>query len=406
MIVPYWGEFLVTPSPLELSLDACTHGCVYCFATLNDPRRRANVTSLMRLLAEFRDRETYTALLMQRGYPTVVSNRSDPFCPRNEDLAVTILRAMSELGLPVALQTKGGRRVKEAMGFLPPSVWYVSISMLDDGIRARVEPHAPPIDERIALVRALAESHHEVVVGINPCVPEWIEGREDELAGILAEAGASGAWIERVHLNPRQDKRLSPTARAALGEDLIARARKRRPPSQDLEAVMAMRAAARDAGLEVFSVGQPERSDFFAPWERCYQRGFPTAQGFVNWCHDHYGPGGGLVTFEDFATFFRPQLPGGKLGIDPYLGSVAHNLWWTHKIPPRMTFHDLLGILYQEPRSRNCPARLPCFAYAGATGEEGWTVYVDGGRMPYLMFEPGFAFDSLFTQVAVSDEEG
>ena len=41
MIVPYWGELFVSPAPLEMTLNHCSHACAYCFANLNDPQRRA-----------------------------------------------------------------------------------------------------------------------------------------------------------------------------------------------------------------------------------------------------------------------------------------------------------------------------------------------------------------------------
>lgn len=39
MLDVYYGEFLINPIPLELSLNYCSHKCAYCFANVNQPGR-------------------------------------------------------------------------------------------------------------------------------------------------------------------------------------------------------------------------------------------------------------------------------------------------------------------------------------------------------------------------------
>jgi DNA repair photolyase len=58
LIEPYWGEFLISPIPLELSLNYCSHKCAYCFANLNDPKRTSDVKAIMRFLSDYLERET------------------------------------------------------------------------------------------------------------------------------------------------------------------------------------------------------------------------------------------------------------------------------------------------------------------------------------------------------------
>ncbi len=400
MIVPYWGEFLVTPAPLELSLNHCSNACSYCFANLNEPNRTTDLPALMRLLADYRNRDTYVAKLMQAGYPTVVSNRTDPFASTNYRQTLALLEVMGNLGLPVALQTKGGQGIGEALDILKPSVWYVSLSTLDDGVRARNEPGAPSVDERLRLIDTLVIEGHKVVVGVNPCVPEWL-GEPQPLMHELAQHGVRGVWIERLHFNYRQVRAMKPWQMEAIGPALVARSQKRRLAPDEFDYILHARDVAAQEGLEVYSAGQPNASDFMAPWRECYERVFPTAQEWVNHC-DAQGWTDRLITFEDFSEFFVPRLPEGKLGIDSYLGSVAHNLWWTHKIPPRLTFRDLLGIIWCEPRTRNCPVRMPCFAYAARWQDEGWVQFVDEGQMPYIVYSPE-GFTSYYTHVEVGD---
>ncbi|MFH1058314.1 MAG: hypothetical protein V1797_06470 [Pseudomonadota bacterium] len=38
----YTGEYLVSPVPLHLDLDICSHACWWCFSRLNNPDRLAD----------------------------------------------------------------------------------------------------------------------------------------------------------------------------------------------------------------------------------------------------------------------------------------------------------------------------------------------------------------------------
>jgi hypothetical protein len=84
-ICAYSGEFLISPAGLELSMNWCGHDCSYCFANLNKPNRRADLASIMGLLANFRSRQTREARLMQAGVPLLVSNHVDVFAGTNAE---------------------------------------------------------------------------------------------------------------------------------------------------------------------------------------------------------------------------------------------------------------------------------------------------------------------------------
>lgn len=118
----YYGEFLTSPCPLELSFNFCSHKCLYCFANLGKPGRFADVGRTLRLLQECDNRTTLEASLLRQRYPVVVSNRVDPFAASNHRQSLPVLRVMAGLGIPVAIQTRGGTGVDEALEFLPPSV--------------------------------------------------------------------------------------------------------------------------------------------------------------------------------------------------------------------------------------------------------------------------------------------
>lgn len=386
MITPYWGEFLISPIPLEMSLHYCSHKCAFCFANLNQPGRRADVAAISRLLAEYRQRRSFGARLLQQGYPVVLSNRVDPFAASNTKVSLPLIEVMATLGIPVQIQTRGGAGANEAAALLPPSVWYISISLLDEALRERLEPGAPTIASRFTLMASLAAQGHRVVLGLNPCVPEWLPDPEPLLAQARA-AGAEGVWIERLHLNYRQERNLSDREREVLTQPLIDRARKHKSAPADVAAVLRARDAALALGLEVFGVGYERPSQFHAPYRSLYAHTFPTMQDFVNHCHAENWTDR-LIPFADFADFFAPRLPAGVLPIDSYLGSAAHNLWWESPPPAQMTFRQLLAYIWSDRRIRFCPARLPCFAFAARWDGEGWYRLVDEAGLPFLVFHP------------------
>jgi DNA repair photolyase len=389
MIDPYWGELFISPIPLEMSLNYCSHKCAYCFANLNDPKRTANMPAIMRLIQQHQDRKTFTARLLQDKYPVLISNRVDPFAHSNWRQSLPIIEALTALDIPVTLQTRGGvsDAISQALQIMQPSCWYVSITQADDDDRKRIEPGAPTIESRFALIAQLREHGHRVVVGLNPLVPEWIPDPEPMLDR-LAHLGVEGIWIERLHLNYRQIRAMTQRERDGIGAEIIRRAQKRKTDPLDFDHVMATRELAKAHGMSVYSVGQYEPSDFWKPYEETYNKLFPTMQGFVNYC-DAQDWENRLITFQDFWDYFKPHFPEGMYPIDSYVGAVGHNVWWTHHVPPQMTFRQLLALFYQESRLRQCPSRTLCFGYAAIwdNGEpEGWLQLIDENRMPYLVY--------------------
>jgi len=232
MIEVYYGEFLINPIPLELSMNFCSHRCYYCFANLNRPNRKLNTPQLMRFLASYKQRDTLAAHLLQQGYPVVVSNKSDPFAGSNYQITLPVLEVLTSLGVPVQFQTRGGKGIDEALTIVKPSVWYVSITMMNDTLRRKIEPGAPSIDSRFELITRLVEAGHYVVVGLNPCVPEWLPDPGPLLERVRA-AGAWGVWVERLHLNHDQITNLTPKEKEAISQPIIDRAKKRRTSPTD-----------------------------------------------------------------------------------------------------------------------------------------------------------------------------
>lgn len=416
---PYFGEWMVSAIPVEMSFNWCTYQCRYCFANLNSPHRRADIKAITRFLSEYPQRKTLEARLYQQGYATCVSNLVDMFAPSNYQEALPVIRLMNDLGLPMQFQTRGTNNLRwrdELLDSLDqPAVWYISVTMLDDELRKRIEPGAPRIDNRFSFIEELRRRGHRVVLGLNPLVREWCP-EPNVLIDRAIDCGVEGAWLERAHFHYKQIGNMSDEDRAIIGPDILKRAQKRRADPADMQHFLDARAYARSQGLEVYSIGQGIRSGFWDIYHETYPGAtFFTSQDFVNFCYQH-DLEDVLIPFELYAAFFEPHLPRGKYPIDSYVGAVAHHLWWEHSVPAQMTYRDLLAIGWQRHDVKFSPARLPCFAYAarwddGSTdGKPGWIVYVDEAGLPYLTFkkvtdESVMPFKDYYTHVDLPADE-
>ena len=92
----------------------------------------------------------------------------------NEDIGITILDIMQDVGIPYMLATKGGDRFVEFIQRSKPCVIYFSVATLSDRVSKAVEPNAPLPSERLRMIEAAIACGHKVVAGINPCVPDWM----------------------------------------------------------------------------------------------------------------------------------------------------------------------------------------------------------------------------------------
>lgn len=397
MIEPYWGEFLISPIPLELSLNYCSHKCAYCFANLNDPKRAGDVKAIMRFLASYTERNTLEATLLKSGYPVVVSNRSDPFSYSNYKAMLPILRAMTELEIPVAIQTKGGPGADEALEFLPPSVWYISISMLDDDIRKKIEPGAPSIDSRLRLIERVTQAGGRVILGLNPIVPEWLPNPKF-LLSLAKNAGAEAVWIEELHLNVKQIANMSEAEKRVMGSDILERARKKKRDILDKDAFFAARDIAAEMGLPIFSNGQPDYSDIWDIYRQVYTKTFPTNQDFVNYCHTN-GMHGKIMPYGLWREKLGDSFPTGRYRMSKYIGASSMSIWEDYNVPSQLSYDELLGIIWSLYRAKQSPARMPSFAYAGLWAENGWIKLVDELDRPYLVFDVNGEFTEYYTRV-------
>ena len=281
----YAGEFLVSPAGLELSMNWCGHACTYCFANLFKPDRRADIRSVVGLLSEFRTRKSREARLLQAGVPMLVSNHVDPFAGTNAAQFEPIWELCMELGVEFTWQTRGAhkpqRKIQDRIiRETPRAVWYVSIPMMDDDVRKRVEPHAPSIGSRLDLIDQLVAAGHVVTVGINPLTLDWMPQFEPLLDRLKAK-GVWGTWIQVPYFSKSFKGNLGPDARERLGEEFIRQCGEKGSKA-DRDHAQAAMAYAKGIGLEVFSTEYEKPTQFFAPWHKVYKRPMPYWHQLVN----------------------------------------------------------------------------------------------------------------------------
>lgn len=342
-LTPFFGEFLVSPAPLELSGNFCSHSCFYCFANLNNPKRTFDLKGTLAILRNHKKNKSLTAELLRRKYPTVISNHVDPFSKSNYKQMVPLMRIMTEMGLPIMVQTKGGHGVDEVLEFLPPSVWYISISHNDDATRKLIEPAAPNIESRFELCKKLKRHGHRVVVGINPCDRDWLP-RPQELCEKLADIGVYGCWVEMLHFSSRMLRPMHQKHREAIGIEKCKEAKKKDIPQDVADHFLLTRGCVLQAGMELYSISQPNPSKFFE-WSE-YEHLFPTQQGFFNWLNENNK---NLFGFQDWCDYFLPKLPpvAATGDICRHITSTTLLNEMPFKLPKKMTYQQVFAAAWK-----------------------------------------------------------
>lgn len=403
----FWGGlFYNSCIPLELSLNWCTHNCAYCFANLNMPGRKADTKQIFGLLSNYKKRTSYEAWLLQEGYPVAFSNHVDPFAVVNEDLSLGIIELFALKEIPFTLQTKGGRRLYDALDRIDtPIVWYVSVTTLNEEIARKVEPGAPPIHERLKMIEKIIAKGHQVCVGINPCVPDWLPNPK-ELTDRLVSLGVWGAVIQSLHLSSMQLKNIPKRGQNAMGERVLHQALYRKKHPEVHHHYLITRQTAKDSGLQVYNSNQPEPTEFFKIYKDLYPKRFPLYQDFVNYSHQTKIENDAIY-FEEYLDYFLPQLPKVKRSnvtghiyakVDAIRNDNAREIYGQIE-----DYETLLISCWQYSEIPYCPVNLQCFCWAAdwevqENGEEGWTQYLDDNDRPILVFQPNAESNELFVQ--------
>jgi DNA repair photolyase len=211
-IQPFMAEFMSFPVLLEMSFNRCTHGCKYCFANANsydNPVTLKGVIDFLTRRLNDPDPDNLVSDMLRKGYPVLMSNRSDPFSMNNIDITEGVIDFCNAVGIPYAMETKTciNDRIYGIIDKMKPSVWYITLTTLDDTVRKQFEPTAPSVQRRLDIAKYLIAHGHKVEFGLNPYVREWVNA--EEYFKVISGIGVDNVVCYPYHANRNQDRVLT-----------------------------------------------------------------------------------------------------------------------------------------------------------------------------------------------------
>lgn len=299
MIRLFSGEFLYHPVPLEMSMNVCSHGCIYCFATLRNNKRVFEGKKFANQMKKLYESETFISHKIRQGWGCCISNNTDPFSKNNARITEAILPHFIEKKIGMFIQTKGGERLEELCEKMPPSDFYWSMTMFNEDIRKKIEPAAPTIEKRFEQMKWLKDRGHNISIGLNPLVEEWLN--EDDVEKMInkgKEIGVKSFVVQPMHFGKKNKEKLSKNdwAGAELNNyfgysrDVMVYYQKILTKHHK-EGTIAFNQPFYSKGIEYNALSQ--------------KRKMLTSQHFLNSIIEKYGTNEGLITFNDYIEFFN-----------------------------------------------------------------------------------------------------
>ena len=206
---------------LDYSLNpytGCGHGCIYCYAPATiryaGPEPWGTFVAAKTNVPVVLERELRKA---RRGI-VGISTVTDPYQPVERRLELTrrCLEVLQAKQFPVCVQTKSALVVRDIdllRGFREVEVG-LTVTTLDEGAAAVLEPGASRPGERLDAMRQLSDAGVTTWAFVGPLVPGFVDG--ERLAGLLArvkEAGASRVLVDKLRMKPGLWPRMAPALR-------------------------------------------------------------------------------------------------------------------------------------------------------------------------------------------------
>jgi DNA repair photolyase len=392
MINPFFGELFLYPIPLELSHNYCSNKCAYCFANLNNPGRTADVQKVANQLKKFQSSDNLTSLLLRSKAAVCISNKTDPFATSNYRIAIPEIKTMLAMDIPIAYHTRGGKYFDEFYsGGIPKSMFYISICQTDDAIRKKVEPGATSIEYRWDMAKQLIQDGHQVVIGLNPFVQEWIN--TETFIKNIQDAGVKNVVVQPIHLNNEQTKNMTNRELEAIGETVLANSKKRDSPYYYGVKILIERLT--DMGINAYDTQNFNKTNIMQAWHKGLGGNtFKTYYDFYHWCLINK-KNNDAVFFDEFYDFMKPAMfeDGKEYPIYQYITSTDRRYRKTiesgKEIKRLMTFKELCQIIWNDPDSLKNISRSDKFALVGT--HDGGDLVLTGDDEDNLIY----AFDDI-----------
>ncbi len=189
-----WRSPLCTcpPKMVTSPYTGCGHRCLYCYATSYIPRHydpRPKNEYIARLRRDL--------LKIPPGTLIEMATSSDPYTPPEKELGLTrrAIEIILSKGMRLLITTKSSLVVRDVdilAKYRGRVAVAITITTIRRDIAAKIEPFAPPPEERIKAVEILSSYGIPVTVRIDPLIPEVNTDPKDleKLIDRVAEAGA------------------------------------------------------------------------------------------------------------------------------------------------------------------------------------------------------------------------
>ncbi len=353
---------LSSPVPIQFTGNYCSHNCSYCFANINNPKRKLDIKAVTSQLKNYQNRNDLPSYFLREKYPLLISNNIDPFSKSNQPFVNDLIYQLQDIGVPVALATRGGIGWQEIANNITPSVWYVSIPYQNDELRQKYEPQAPSVESRYELIKEIISKGHKVILSINPFNPIFAPN-PIEIIQKAQNLGVKSIIINKLHLTPVQQSNMTNNQKDLLGIDLLAQAKNRKFTDEWLLLAMQMYQYCLENDINLIGMDTGLNQNNFIEFKECYSKTLPTIFDFMNWCYNNKEQGD-LITFNDFFNFFEPLLPKiNKANISKYIFNKA--VIDDKSFYKSMNFKNLLHLYWEHPKVNIGLAKhYPAFSWA------------------------------------------
>lgn len=347
MIDPFYGEFLLHPSPLECSGNTCSHNCCYCFSNIRRSCRYSNIKQTLTQLKNFQSSNTYKNTLIREKYSICLSNRTDPFSKTNYIETLSMLEYLKNLENGIFFQTKGGYGIDEAFDILKDKkniLFYVTITSKNNDILKGIEPGSPSYEEKIELVKKAKSRGYNVIIAFNPVVKNWLPEKDFyDIVSDVNKLGVKNFIFQKLHLSKNDIKGFTEDRKKRFEDEILIDSVKKQSENQYYLQSLVIELIKR--GNNAVAFGMPFKTDLFKDVRNTLGKCFPSNYDVINYCFDNKVK---QLKFNDYKKvlnenqndLFNKEFK----GLSTYIFRIARQVWkGNDKIQSVRTINDVLN---------------------------------------------------------------